>query len=259
MIFFLKIVEAYGQTEATALVSAAVGPVGGNVGFPVSCNKIKLADIPDMGLLVATSGRGEICIKGHNVMKGYYKRPDLTSETIDENGWLHTGDIGEFQNDGSLKIVDRKKHIFKLAQGEYVAPEKVESIYGGCPLVGQVFVDGMVNFVPAEKQWFTIAIVVPDEEEAFKWAKGNGLENASLDELCFNKNFTAHVLQTLRNVGKEKGLNGIEQIRSLHLHSELFTIEQELLTPSMKNRRPQLRSFFKTEIESMYNKGSMTQ
>ena len=210
-----------------------------------------------MNLQVSTGGRGEICVKGPNVTKGYFKRPELTNELIDSNGWLHTGDIGEFLPDGSLKIVDRRKNIFKLAQGEYVAPEKVENIYACCPLVGQVFIDGMVSFVEPHLQWFTVAIVVPEQLEAERWAEENGLGGCSFEEIYKNPQFVKHLLLTLRQIGSEKRLNGIEQIRSICIHPELFTIDKDLLTPTMKNKRAQLRNYFRHEIERMYNEGPM--
>ncbi|PRD34465.1 UNVERIFIED_CONTAM: Long-chain-fatty-acid--CoA ligase 1 [Trichonephila clavipes] len=90
----------------------------------------------------AINGQGEICIKGLNVFQGYLKDPVKTAETIDEEGWLHTGDIGMWMENGALRIVDRKKHIFKLAQGEYIAPEKIENIYLTSQYVAQIFVYG---------------------------------------------------------------------------------------------------------------------
>ena len=92
--------------------------------------RIRLVDVPEMDCW-AKDGRGEICVKGPSVFKGYLNDPEKTAESLDADGWLHTGDIGTWQLNGALKIVDRKKHIFKLSQGEYIAPEKIENIYLG--------------------------------------------------------------------------------------------------------------------------------
>jgi long-chain acyl-CoA synthetase len=86
--------------------------------------------------------RGEICLRGPIVMSEYFKNPDKTAEALDEEGWLHTGDIGAIQPNGALKVIDRKKNIFKLQQGEYVAPEKLEAIYVNSPYIAQIFIHG---------------------------------------------------------------------------------------------------------------------
>lgn len=111
------IVEGYGQTECVACATITVegDAVPGHVGVPSPCCAIKLVDVPELGYF-AKNDAGEVCVKGPNVFKGYYKNPEQTAETIDEEGWLHTGDIGKWTTRGTLKIVDRKKHIFKLAQ-----------------------------------------------------------------------------------------------------------------------------------------------
>ncbi|PIK41938.1 putative long-chain-fatty-acid--CoA ligase 1-like [Apostichopus japonicus] len=119
------VIEAYGQTESTAAITCTIAGDNtvGHVGPPTANFMIKLVDVTEKDYS-AKDGKGEVCCKGPSISKGYLKRPDLTKEAIDEDGWLHTGDIGEWLPNGTLRIIDRKKHIFKLAQGEYLAPEE---------------------------------------------------------------------------------------------------------------------------------------
>uniref|UniRef100_A0A668AJT2 Long-chain-fatty-acid--CoA ligase n=1 Tax=Myripristis murdjan TaxID=586833 RepID=A0A668AJT2_9TELE len=138
-----QIFEAYGQTECTAGCTFTMpgDATSGHVGVPVPCNVVKLVDVEEMNYF-ASNGEGEVCVKGKNVFKGYLKDPEKTAEALDEDGWLHTGDIGKWLPSGVLKIIDRKKNIFKLAQGEYIAPEKIENVYVRSEPVAQVFVHG---------------------------------------------------------------------------------------------------------------------
>lgn len=137
------IVEGYGQTECTAPITLTVqGDFDpGHVGPPIACNAVKLVDVPEMEYY-AIQQQGEICVKGANVFLGYFEDQAKTNESIDREGWLHTGDIGEWRPNGTLKIIDRKKHIFKLSQGEYIVPEKIENIYVRSEYIEQVFVHG---------------------------------------------------------------------------------------------------------------------
>lgn len=112
-------------------------PAPDQVGPPLPCNNIKLVDIPDMEYW-ASRGQGEVCVMGANVFRGYFRDPERTATVVDSEGWLHTGDVGEWQANGTLKIIDHKKLIFKLSRGEYVAPDKVEAIYQNSPYVAQV-------------------------------------------------------------------------------------------------------------------------
>ncbi|CAG7817148.1 unnamed protein product, partial [Allacma fusca] len=124
------VVEGYGQTECTGAVGITHPKEvkAGHVGPPVPCAAIKLIDVPEMNYFTEND-QGEICIRGPLVSKGYYKNPEETEKTFGKDGWMHTGDIGTWLPNGVLKVIDRKKHIFKLSQGEYVAPEKIEIIY----------------------------------------------------------------------------------------------------------------------------------
>lgn len=146
MVFGVTVIEAYGQTECTAAATVTIAGdnEAGHVGPPIPCCMVKLVDVPEKDYY-AKDGEGEVCFKGSNVFQGYFKKPDLTAEVLDQDGWLHSGDIGLWQANGTLKIIDRKKHIFKLSHGEYISPEKLENIYVSCPLIAQVFVYGNSN------------------------------------------------------------------------------------------------------------------
>ncbi|XP_027693198.1 long-chain-fatty-acid--CoA ligase 1 isoform X2 [Vombatus ursinus] len=239
--------EGYGQTECTAGCSLTVPGdwTAGHVGAPMPCNLIKLVDVEEMNYLAA-KGEGEICVKGPNVFKGYLKDPAKTAEALDKDGWLHTGDIGKWLPNGTLKIIDRKKHIFKLAQGEYIAPEKIENIYQRSEPVAQVFVHG------ESLQAFLIAIVVPDVEILAPWAKKKGFSGSHAD-LCKNKDVKKAILEDMVRLGKEAGLKPFEQVKGIALHLELFSVENGLLTPTLKTRRSDLRKYFRSQIDELYS------
>ncbi|XP_054422150.1 long-chain-fatty-acid--CoA ligase 1 isoform X3 [Pteronotus mesoamericanus] len=239
--------EGYGQTECTAGCSLTIPGdwTAGHVGSPMPCNWIKLVDVEEMNYLAA-KGEGEVCVKGPNVFKGYLKDPAKTAEALDKDGWLHTGDIGKWLPNGTLKIIDRKKHIFKLAQGEYIAPEKIENVYQRSEPVAQVFVHG------ESLQAFLIAIVVPDVETLGRWARKRGVEG-SFEELCRNKDVRKAILEDMVRIGKESGLKAFEQVKGIFLHSELFSVENGLLTPTMKAKRPELRNYFRAQIDELYS------
>ncbi|NXJ07854.1 ACSL1 ligase, partial [Odontophorus gujanensis] len=238
--------EGYGQTECTAGCSLSMPGdwTAGHVGAPMACNIVKLVDVQEMNYL-ASKGEGEICVKGPNVFLGYLKDPEKTAEALDKDGWLHTGDIGKWLPNGTLKIIDRKKHIFKLAQGEYIAPEKIENVYLRSEALAQVFVHG------ESLQAFLIAVVVPDPETFCKWAKKKGFEG-SYEKLCKNKDVKKHILEDMLRVGKESGLKSFEQVKDIILHTEMFSIENGMLTPTLKAKRPELRKYFQSQIDELY-------
>ena len=245
--------EGYGMTESACVISKTAEDdfTTGHVGAPAPCCEIKLVDVREMNYTHrdVPNPRGEVCVRGPSVFVGYYKSKSQTDEVIDRDGWLHTGDIGTWLPGGRLKIIDRKKNIFKLAQGEYVAPEKIENIYARNKYVAQSFVYG------DSLQSYLVAIVVPDEEILAPWAKEKGIAGKSggdFKSLCANPIVRAHILKSMLATGNEAGLKGFEQVRAIALADELFTVENGLITPTFKLKRPQALARFKAEIDEMY-------
>ncbi|XP_034078690.1 long-chain-fatty-acid--CoA ligase 1-like isoform X5 [Gymnodraco acuticeps] len=243
-----QLYEGYGQTECTAGCTLTMPGEynAGHVGAPLPCNSLKLVDVSEMNYL-AVNGEGEVCVKGPNVFQGYLKDPEKTAEAIDADGWLHTGDVGKWLPNGTLKIVDRKKHIFKLAQGEYIAPEKIENVYMRSDAVAQVFVHG------DSLQACLVAVVVPDPDFLSGWTKRTlGLEG-SFQELCGRAEVKAAIFEDMMRLGKEGGLKSFEQVKSIYVHTELFSIENGLLTPTLKAKRNEQRQYFRSQIDNLYS------
>ncbi|GMF09176.1 unnamed protein product [Phytophthora lilii] len=254
------VVEGYGQTESCGGVTATPFEdlSTGFVGVPTTAAEIRLESVPDMGYLVTDRshgegsatvpcmGRGEVCLRGPLIFKGYYKQPDKTAEAMDASGWLHTGDIGLWSPLGQLQIIDRKKNIFKLSQGEYVAPEKIENVLVTCPSIAQIFVAG------DSLHSHVVGIIVPDEEEIRLVAKTNGILNATFRELCDHDLIRNAIKKEIEEASKRAKLAGFERVREIYLHHDLLSVENELLTPTFKLRRGDAQKRFKNEINHMY-------
>lgn len=256
------VVEGYGQTEGTA--AATIGQAddittAGHVGGPAGCGQVCLYDVPEMGYKstdtnhngIPCVGRGEVCIRGPSVFPGYYKQPDKTKETIDEEGWLHSGDIGLWRPDGNLQIIDRKKNIFKLSQGEYVAPEKIENHLIASPLIGQIMVHG------DSLQSCLVALVVPDIDACPLWAKDNApnLANTakSFADWSSSPELKAAVMADIKRICSEAKLHGFETPKAIYLVPEAFTVENDLMTPTFKLKRQQVRERYRVEIDNVYD------
>lgn len=253
--FGAVVFEGYGMTESACVISKTNERdfSTGHVGAPAPCCEIKLDDVPEMNYRKSDKPypRGEVCVRGPSVFAGYFKSHEQTRECLDEvNGWLKTGDIGMMLPGGRLKIIDRKKNIFKLAQGEYVAPEKIESAYGRSPLVAQSFVYG------DSLQASLVAIVVPDEEVLAQYAKANGLMKGggapTLRDMCENEAIKRAVFNSMNKAANESKLKGFERAKRIHLHGELFSVENGLMTPTFKLKRPQAKEAFLAVIQAMY-------
>ncbi|KAJ2833204.1 medium-chain fatty acid-CoA ligase faa2 [Coemansia furcata] len=244
-------VEGYASTEcnATATVSCPNDTHAGHVGVPYLGVEVRLRDVPEMGYSATDTPcpRGEILIRAKHVFKGYYKDPEKTQAAM-EGEWLITGDIGQFEEDGNLKIIDRRKNILKLAQGEYVAVEHLETVYSRCPLIQNIFVHG------DSLQSKLVAVIVPEPEMFLPWArKLSGSPQADFSELCRDEHVVGALLVELRKLGRESKLQGFEIICSLHCDAEPFDIEgNKLLTSTFKLKRNVAQEYYRTHIDKMY-------
>ncbi|CAG9539002.1 unnamed protein product [Cercopithifilaria johnstoni] len=257
VVYGCLLVEGYGQTECSAAgtISLPFDTVAGHVGGPAVWAQVKLVDVKELGYS-AEENTGEVCFRGAGLMDGYFDDPELTSKTVDQEGWLHTGDIGMWLPNGSLRIIDRKNTLFKLAQADFVSPEQIENVYLQHPLVKQIFVYGSTMHA------YLIAIAVVDVEKLRadiqksnkKCEFGNLSMKSQLstEEYLSDRNVRQYFLAKLRKFGSSKGLSGIQQVRNIHLLEAEFTVEAGLLTPTLKIIRNKLRSKFKDTLDEMY-------
>ncbi|KAI3468613.1 hypothetical protein Pfo_025276 [Paulownia fortunei] len=242
------VLQGYGLTETCAGTFVSIPDelnMLGTVGPPVPNVDVCLESVPEMGYdAISRTPRGEVCVRGDTLFSGYFKREDLTKEVFID-GWFHTGDIGEWQADGSLKIIDRKKNIFKLSQGEYVAVENLENIYGLVPNIDSIWIYGN-SF-----ESFLVAIINPNQQAVEQWAEQTGI-SGDFNALCENLKVKEYFLGELARIAKEKKLKGFEFIKAVHLDPVPFDMERDLITPTFKKKRPQLLKYYQSVIDNMY-------
>ncbi|KAF9997623.1 hypothetical protein BGZ80_010413 [Entomortierella chlamydospora] len=262
--FCCVVLEGYGATEsmATISVTSCADYIPGHVGGPRAVVELRLVDVPEMNYLTTDKPfpRGEIQTRGANMFVGYYKDEKNTNATILPGGWVASGDIGFIDNRGCLTIVDRKKNIFKLAQGEYVAPEKIENVLTArCKLVMQMFVHG------DSLESSLVAVSVPDPDTFLPWANSiansqiKASDSEGLSKLCNDPRILNAFLKELEAAGRAGGLNGFELPKKVHLTFDAFSVENDILTPTSKLRRPQAKAYFQDKIDIMYNELRATQ
>jgi len=247
--FCVPMFEGYGMTETCAgsVLTVADDPLSGHVGGPVANVKIRLRDIPEMGYLHTNDPpQGEVCFWGPSIMTGYFKNPEKTAESC-INGWLHSGDVGQVNPNGSIKIIDRAKNIFKLSQGEYLAPEKLENVYVQSSYIGQAWIygDSLRDFA------LLFAVVDPDKAKAF--AEENGL--TFNDDLMSNEKLKSAVMEDVIKLANENKFNSLEKPKQIMLVKDPWTIEEDMLTPTMKLKRNIAKKKYLEDIERMYNEG----
>ncbi|ORY26175.1 long-chain-fatty-acid-CoA-ligase [Naematelia encephala] len=243
------LMAGYGLTESTAM-AAILNPHWmsfGSVGGPVPAAEIKLVDAPEAGYLSTNNPpQGEILLRGPAIFHGYYKRPDLDKEAF-EDGWFKTGDVGQWNKDGTLSIIDRLKNLVKLSGGEYIAVEYLESIYKSCPLVanGAMVANGDHN------QPMMVAVAHPVNFPAF--AKKNGLGSGEdIEALCKDPKVVDAALKELNAVGKKHGLKGMELLEAIVLTHDEWTPESGFLTAAQKLQRKTIEKHYGDQIKAVY-------
>lgn len=230
----IPIYEGYGPTENSPVISVNCkykgGTKFGTVGPVIKGQEVKLE--PD----------GEICVKGPSVMMGYYKRPELTAETI-KDGWLHTGDIGIFEEGKFLKITDRKKELFKTSGGKYVAPQPIENKMKESPFVEQMMVVGA-------EQKFVGALIVPSIPNLKEWMRQKNIPFVTNEDAVNNP----EVLKLYKELidSFNKFFNHVEQIKRFELLPNEWTIDSGELTPTLKLKRKVIMEKYKDAYERIY-------
>ncbi|KAL8666537.1 MAG: hypothetical protein Q9202_001335 [Teloschistes flavicans] len=209
--------------------------------------EIKLVDIPDLNYFSnhEPNPQGEIWIRGAAVTEGYLDLDEENREAF-HDGWFKTGDVGEFDENGHLKVIDRKKNMVKTLNGEYIALEKLESIYRSCSLVANICV------YAAEDKSKPIAIVVPAEAALKSLAKQNGISGDTLDALADDKKLKGLALKEVQNIGKGGGLTGIEIIDGIVLAKEEWTPQNGLVTSAQKVNRKAILQLYKDDVRKAY-------
>ncbi|KAG8848283.1 hypothetical protein FRB96_001256 [Tulasnella sp. 330] len=253
-----NLLEGYGLSETCACATRTLGDdpsAGGTVGGPSMSNELKLVDVPALGYHSTDkpNPRGEICVRGDNVFKKYYKDEKATNAAIESDGWFHTGDVGEVDSAGRFKIIDRVKNIMKLSQGEYVALEKVENVYSTHPIVKQSYIHG------DSLQDFLVAIVVVEPKALSQIANKAGCQFDHTSPAAFatameDPKVKKATLDSITVHAKKSGLKGFEMVRDIHLTSNQFTVENNTMTPTFKIRRKDAHKMYKDAIDAMYMK-----
>ncbi|MEL1251848.1 AMP-dependent synthetase/ligase [Aurantiacibacter gilvus] len=228
----LTMLQGYGQTESAPVAAVNLPSVGiklDTVGPPLRGVEVKIAE------------DGEILLKGELVMKGYWRRPEDTARTIID-GWLHTGDVGHLDEKGRIKITDRKKDIIVNDKGDNVAPQKLEGMLTLQPEISQVMVSG-------DKKPYMVALIVPDADWVLQWARDND-EKFDMEALQDLPAFRSAMKAAIDRTNMD--LSVIEKIRKFTFADEPFSVDNNMMTPTMKIRRVQIREVYQERLDALY-------
>ncbi|QBJ96610.1 long-chain fatty acid--CoA ligase [Rhodococcus sp. ABRD24] len=231
----IVILEGYGlsETSAASLVNRPSAYRFGSVGWPIPGTEVRIAE------------DGEILIKGPGVMPGYHDNPEATAESLDADGWFHTGDIGMIDQDGFVQITDRKKDMFKTSTGKYVAPSAIAATFKGiCPYVGEIIIHG-------EGKSYCVALISLDAESVSEWARENGMAGRPLDEIARSDKAMAMMRAYVDQLNA--GLNRWEQVKKFTILERELTVESGEITPSMKLKRKIVTNNFADRISELYS------
>ncbi|KAH7389212.1 long-chain-fatty-acid-CoA ligase-like protein [Cadophora sp. MPI-SDFR-AT-0126] len=243
------LISAYGMTE-TAGMGAICDPQSWTVdacGEVESSVEMKLVDYPDAGYFAAKSPnpQGEVWIRGHSVTRGYYENPDETASALSD-GWFKTGDIGEWDRNGHLRIIDRKKNLVKTLNGEYIALEKLESLYRSATIVANLCVYASIS------ETHPIVLIQPSEPALVKLADSLGIDGHGIGDLVHEERIQREVLHQMQAIGRRSGLTGIEIVAGVILADEEWTPQNNLVTATLKLNRKALSDKYQKEIGAAY-------
>ncbi len=227
----LTLLQGYGQTESAPVISCNVP---GNI-------KLETVGPPLIDTEVKIAGDGEILVRGDLVMQGYWRNEDATSEAI-KDGWLHTGDVGHFDEENRIVITDRKKDIIVNSGGDNISPQRVEGMLTLEPEIAQAMVIG-------DKRPHLVGLIVPDPDFAKEWAAANGKQD-DMAQLIMDSDFIKAVDSAIDRING--GLGVIERVRKFNLTDEAFTIDNEMMTPSLKVRRHKVMEKYGEALEGLY-------
>jgi long-chain acyl-CoA synthetase len=234
----IPVMEGYGLTETSPVISVNDQRNGG---FKIGTVGRVLKDVE-----VKIAEDGEILCKGPNVMQGYYKEPEKTKEAINEDGYFHTGDIGELDSDNFLKITDRKKEMFKTSGGKYVAPQVIENQMKQSRFIAELMVVGEGEKMPA-------ALIQPDFEFVREWAKRKHIEvGPSNADLISNEQVKARIQEEVDFYNQKFG--SWEKIKKFELTPDIWSIEGEHLTPTMKLKRRNIIKLYQNLYDGIYER-----
>jgi len=230
----MVILEGYGLTEtsAGACIVRLDDPVAGRVGPPIGGTEVRIAS------------DGEILLRGPSVMRGYHGLPDETGEVLDAAGWLATGDVGDVDERGHLRITDRKKDLIKTSGGKYIAPQAIETLFKAtCPLASQMIVH-------AEGRNYATALVTLDPDAVAQWAAARGMAETDYARLSADPDLRDYVQSCVGKVNSR--LNRWETIKDFRILERDLTVEDGEVTPSMKVRRKVVEAKYGSLLDSMY-------